>query len=53
MIPVQRHRLGERQRIRHAELFQHAADHGNKADVAGCGIRFFHPPLPFSLFRPD
>jgi hypothetical protein len=51
MIPVQRHRLGERQRVRHAELFQHAADRGNKAGIAGCGIRLAHRLLAFRLVR--
>jgi hypothetical protein len=48
MVPVQRHRLGERQRFRHAGRFQRAANHGNKADVVGYCIRLDLRRLPLS-----
>jgi hypothetical protein len=53
MIPVQRHRLGERQRVRHAERFQYAAGRGNKVGVVGCCTRPSRRLLPFGQAGPD
>jgi hypothetical protein len=49
MIQAQDRSLGQRHRIRNAELFKHAADNGNKTAIAGSGTCFSHQVLPSRL----